>query len=1729
MEKSNLTKSQLEASLARFEKFLNNIKNDFDSTETTNDKVEALKSRLERILPLINLYENLYYQIPESSEDFEAEISFTNFENLYHTQVGIARNLINRKSQNLVRTSDRYSSRSGTTSPISGRNSPANSINSNAQTIPNVEYHRNHNYNISLPKITLSKFNGDAKSWLEFKNIFINLIHDNLQLNEVQKFHYLKASLTGTATDVISSLNFNSESYAIAWNTLIARFDQPKVIIKNHLNSIIELEVQNKESASDLRRINDVLFKHVSALKSLASTEQLFETLIVYLVSNKLHAATVREWEINLSKSIAILPTLSDFKEFLTNHSNLLENIENRQLKKVVDKPKFHSKSFVTTSPFCALCEGEHPISGCERFADLTPEQRTEKVKELKICFNCLSKNHFLPQCTSKYSCRICKHKHHTLLHQSKRVEKTPNSTVALPTLNPSVDEEPLEIVSAFCSTTTQVLLPTATGKVQDSTGNYQSLRILLDSGSQSNFLRADTCNRLGLGTSSANVFVTGLNNSNTNIKTKCELELHSQHSNFKIKLSCLILDQITGSVPSVSIKLNNFQIPKNIQLSDPNFDKPGKIDILIGSSTFFELLCIGQIKLGTALPILQKTYLGWIISGPTGPHPNNQVQCHHSIENELNDQLVKFWEIDNYPTDKVFSPEESACEAHFVEHTRRDNNGRFIVSIPFKEPPSLLGDSFSIAQKRFFALERRLQANPMLYKEYSAFIREYLDLGHMSLDNRRITPSYYLPHHGVHKLDSLTTKLRVVFNGSSVTSTGQSLNSLQMIGPTIQSDLFSVLIRFRQHTYAISADIEKMYRQVYVDEEQRVLQRILWRFAPNDPIEIYNLNTVTYGTASASYLAIRSLIQLGNDIEKTLPKISEIIKRDFYVDDLLSGSDSIESARKICTQLSDTLKTGCFKLRKWISNHSEVLSDIPTADVHPGLLHIGDSESSRTLGLTWFFQTDHFMFKISGLSNLKTTKRQMLSEIAQIFDPLGLLGPCTFVAKIFMQKLWLEKLNWDDIVPKEIEAKWLSYRSELLLLNELKIPRHVTCSSPKDVQIHGFCDASINGYGACIYIRSVSNNDKIYINLLCSKSKVAPLRPTTIPKLELCGALLLSKLLVQVKKTLILKCSSCFLWTDSTIVLGWLKTSPNLLKTFVCNRVADIQNITLDAVWCHVPTKHNPADLLSRGTTPQVLMDSVLWWNGPSWLFETESSWPHLKSCPSDLPELKKETQFFATTVQPFCNFEDYSSLTKLERVTAYCLRFIKNCSKQDKDRQFGPLTAKELTLSLNTLIKISQSDSFYHEYKLLKKGLPLKSKSSLVSFNPFIDTDDLIRVGGRLHNSLYTHDKKHPFLLSGKHYLSKLITSREHLVMLHAGPQLLLASLRDRFWITNGRNLVKQVVHRCVTCFRVSPILTQPIMGNLPTARVQPTFPFLHTGIDYAGPILIKDRKGRGAKITKAYLCLFICFATKAVHLELVTGLSTELFILALKRFISRRGKPLQIYSDNGTNFVGARHQLLDLGTFLETNHSSISELSADLGISWSFIPARSPHFGGLWESGIKSCKSHLKRVIGQHVLTYEEFCTLLYQVEAILNSRPLAPLSSDPNDLQPLTPGHFLVGRPLSALPEPDVTLLPENRLDNFQIIQKFIQHLWTRWSKEYISELQQRVKWKIHHSDLTNDALVLIKEDNLPPLKWKLGRVIKLHPGADGINRVATVRTSTGIIKRAFSKLCPLPSS
>ncbi|XP_072390901.1 uncharacterized protein [Diabrotica undecimpunctata] len=541
-----------------------------------------------------------------------------------------------------------------------------------------------------------------------------------------------------------------------------------------------------------------------------------------------------------------------------------------------------------------------------------------------------------------------------------------------------------------------------------------------------------------------------------------------------------------------------------------------------------------------------------------------------------------KVLELDTIPDNKHLSNEEQQVEEHFINTVQRDTSGRFIVSVPLKEPISRLGNSKDIAMKQFYSLERKLAVNPQLKKLYSDFMKEYEELNHMTW----FTPSdtqitYYSPHHGVLKEESDTTKLRVVFNSSTLSSSGHSYNSIQMVGPVVQDELYSIMLRFRQHNIVICGDICKMYRQVMVHKRFHLLQLIVWRNNPNEELQTYALNRVVYGTASGPYLATRCLVQLGIENEKSNPEAARVIKNDFFVDDLITGADSLNQGIILCQQIDDILKSGGFHLRKWKSNNLEVFTNIQHTQEFDEF-YFGFSEASKVLGLYWSANKDVFSIKVVLPQVTKFTKRLILSEIAKIFDLLGLISPLFIKAKILLQSLWYLNLSWDQEVPLDIRNKWISIGTDLKELNSLQIPRHVVCMDRVHVEIHGFADASQSAYGACMYVRSTDSNNTIQTSLLTSKTRVAPLKTISIPRLELCAALLLAELFQKVVKSLTISIDDYYLWSDSTVTLAWIKTSPHMLQVFVGNRIDQIQSLTNVDKWRYVPTATNAADILT-------------------------------------------------------------------------------------------------------------------------------------------------------------------------------------------------------------------------------------------------------------------------------------------------------------------------------------------------------------------------------------------------------------------------------------------------------------------------------------------------------------------------------------------------------------------
>lgn len=1705
-------RSNIKGRLTKFKTYLD----DFSELENvTVLDVNKLSLKLSRIQTLLNEFDAVQGQLEiceGCSQTEELDIR-DSFEQEFDSYISLAQNLIDTNSA----AKETFSSCKA---------------NQSAQC--------NHNDNVlgfKLPVIKIPTFDGTYFKWLEFKETFISLVHENNSIKNIHKFHYLLSYLEGEAARVLCNLEVTDANYSEAWQLLCKRYDNKRQLINNHLRALFSIETV-RETDKSLRFIVDHVNKNLRALRTLGLPVEQWDVLVIYMVTAKLDSTTYYKWE-EARTTLPEIPTLDHFFEFLKSRANVLETVgRQRQDKPKLlpppSQPKSQTKSFALTTKHnapsaykpieCLLCKGAHRLYECTSFRNKGHEERGTIVSKLNLCENCLRSGHMVQRCRLPGSCRYCKQRHNTLLH--------PLDPTEVPRTGPTQSHtQNLAAMTNTNGTNSEVLLCTAQVRLMNpDTNQALTVRALLDSGSQSSFITERVQGELNLIPQPTNVNVLGLSDTPLAIQAKrCVLHVQSLTDPFNVSIVCLVIPKIADKLPKVTLDASQFDFSQ-FQLADPRFFESSSIDMLIGADLFWDLIGSSQHSLGTNKPILRSSTLGWLIAGPLPTLPkfknkqrNKVTQCNFVINEvstspNIGEELQRFWELENVPQSHPFTKEEKLCEQHFLTTTYKLENGRFCVGLPLRKEKNYLGDSYSLAKKRFASLEARFRKQPELKKAYADFIHEYAELGHLSeAPDHRPEIAYFLPHHPVIRTKSESTKLRVVFDASAPSTSGVSVNDLQMVGPVIQDSLFNILVRFRQYKYIISGDIEKMYRQVLVRETDRDMQLILWRDNEDEPMRTLRLNTVTYGFSSASFLATRCIWQLGDECAD--PHIKTIIQKDFYCDDLLTGADDEEALRYIHRRVSGELAKGCFHLRKFRSNLASLLED----HALPGEGDLIISNATSTLGIGWCPSADVLQFQVEYSPPDILTKRSILSSTFKIFDPLGLLSLCTIKPKILLQTLWSLGLGWDEEVPSMVKRSWLRFTENLGLLSSFQAPRRVLIDEPKLIEMHTFCDASERAFGACVYLRSIGVTGKVQVSLLCAKSRIAPLKATTIPRLELCSALLGAQLSSSVTQALRCKITRHVYWSDSKVTLGWIKSACKA-KTFVANRVAAITDLSDPEDWRHVPTAENPADLCSRGVDPQDVSKTDIWWSGPAFLGQDESSWPSADVQAVELPELKALSALVEESA-PSVSIIDvtrYSKLLRAQRVAAWVLRFTYN-AKNSQNKHSGILSADELQNALNYLIKVAQLESFPTEIEYLQNKKSLPCKSNLNQLNVFIDDNNLLRVGGRISTSNHPYDKRHPILLKGNNHLTRLIFQHEHVRLLHAPPQLLLTSIRDQYWPIGGRKLARDVYKYCYKCRRFDGSGMVNIMSELPPDRVEPDYPFMTTATDFAGPFLITDRKGRGCKITKCYLCLFICFRFKCVHLEAVSELSKDAFILTLTRFIARRGKPKVIFCDNGRNYVAAAREIND---FFKTNNDPICDFAAQRNIQFKFSPAYAPHFNGLAEAGIKSAKFHIRRILGQTHLTFEELSSLFTQVEAILNSRPLCPLSPSVDDFQPLTPGHFLIFRPLTSLPTTNYGDDRASLRNRFQRVEQMRQHFWTRWSREYISELQQRTKWRVKGRDLRMDDLVLIKDES-PPLCWRLGRVTKLFPGPDGITRVADVKTAGGTVRRALNRLCLLP--
>ena len=1548
-----------------------------------------------------------------------------------------------------------------------------------------------------LPRIELPKFGGDLDNWKDFKERFEAMVNQNSRLQPVEKMHYLKDCLVGEALDAVKNLALTQ--YDEAWSLISKRYQNNKVLTFHELKSLLSLSSAGEESA-DLKRLLDQVKVIRFNLSDLRVNIREWNAIFVFIVSQRLPRETFAMWEQSLLIKDEV-PEFDALDTFIEGRIQTLMATEKRQGKIVrshvatlepvappvipfrpIESPGSSSGKPLSAPPLansnpCVLCAKKHPHFKCPRLLPLSSVQRKQLIHQHHLCDLCFNL-HQTEACTFKWRCRICKGKHNTAIHTDS-------------------------VVANFCDSGSNVLLATAMIKIWGANGRSRTVRVLIDQGSQSSFISQEVARDLHLKFYAAQVTVGGIGGNKFHAQGATTVHFRSVFEDREFTVDMIIL-------PKVVTVLNEIFSPlpesfNGLQLADEQYWKGGRVDAIFGADVFHDLLMDGMAKDSL---LAQRTHVGWILSGRTeGMKGTSTFSCVATVDNDLDKKLQLFWETEEKVAEvSAWTPEQQAAENFFVATTTRNEQGRFVCRLPLKEGVSL-GSSRRAAIGNLFQLEKRFKKDPLLKERYVVGMREYISCGHAVAASFPPPELHcYLPHLAVLKEASLTTKTRIVFNASSPTSNKRSLNDNLLIGPVVQRDLAEKVIRFRLHPFVFVCDIEKMYRMINMHQGDWDLQRFVWREDETEPISDYCLTTVTFGQASAPFTATRTLVQLAYDVQNTYPLASKVLLEDTYVDDLHFGAQTLQELHDCHYELTNSLHSAGFSLKKWSCNLPEFMK---TLSVESSTVQ----DTQSFLGINWTRSTDQLSYPKITIDEVEhLSKRKLLADISSSFDPLGWSQPIIIPAKLLLQSLWKRKFEWDDQLPEDIRNQWRELKSSLSLMHHIRIPRWIGYTST-NAELHGFCDSSEKAYGAVIFIRT-----SMKVHQLIAKSRVAPVSPMTIPRLELKGAVLLAELMAKVRKALPSQLESYY-WCDSRVVLHWIMAEPFKWQPFIRNRTAFIREHTNPRNWMYIKSADNPADLISRGCTFHELVENSLWFNGPPSLIKwTRPVEERLSEKESTLVQkevvLSRVLCYTATAQRNVLTdlMARSSSFHRICRIIAWILRFLKPATVEARMDFLSP---DEVAEGERRVIRHLQLESMEEDIKRLSEGRLVGTQSKIRSLSPFLDKDGCVRVGGRLINADLPFDTKHPRILLHHPILDSLI-KRHHFRTLHGGPALTLASLRKEVWIINGIRYVKKVVRSCIVCHRFRPQLLTQMMATLPNPRVRLDRPFLHSGVDFAGPVTLKAEVGRGSRNYKSYIAVFVCLSTKAIHLEVVVNLSTDAFMSALRRFVARRGPVAHMYSDNGTNNVGAFRRL-----------DRVQQQLGAENIRWSFIPPAAPHFGGLWEAGVKSMKTHLKKVLGNTTCTFEELSTIVYQVEAVLNSRPLCPLSNDPGDLDALTPMHFLTGH--VYVPIVDETDLPNAHfISRYEKMQLKYQEVCDRYKTEYLTRLQNRPKWLKSTTNVKIGQLVLVQEDNLATTKWPLARIVETHKGADGLVRVVTLKTSEGSnIMRPIAKISPLP--
>ena len=927
---------------------------------------------------------------------------------------------------------------------------------------------------------------------------------------------------------------------------------------------------------------------------------------------------------------------------------------------------------------------------------------------------------------------------------------------------------------------------------------------------------------------------------------------------------------------------------------------------------------------------------------------------------------------------------------------------------------------------------------------------------------------AFFLPHRGLHR----NNKLRVVFDGSAKDGVGISLNDYLEPGENLLHRLVSVFLRFRAYPIACQADIKAAFHQISVKEDDRMYLQFLWQG------QTMRFRRVPFGLTCSPFMLLASIKKHLLQYHLTHPELCTKLESGLYMDDIAVGFQSVDEAQEQMDLVEHIFQEA------GMETHKSRVTGVP-------------SEKAKILGLEWSTEADSLAVNIPEAAP-PVTKSQLLSVIAKPFDPFGMLSPWVIEGKVIFQQTWSEPScpTWDSELPPEMKDRAQKWWKQSEDLNEVNIPRSIGWLR-EDTRFHVFCDASSKAY--CTVVYAVHGGESRFV---LAKARLAPLKPSlTIPRLELMAALIGMRLMCFIKETLSVSGPQVHYWTDSMDVLCWIR-SKKPLKAFVGNRVSAILEDTTAEQWSHVTTDQNPADLGTRGISLRSLSKKEEWWRGPPFLLQASP----VPALPEDGFQVSENAKMeFKGTTPVRCHtavidaeadptplpapvpfqLEDCSALKKAVNRTAWLFRFINNARATKENRISGPLQPSERQKALHFWIRSAQQTAYSQEILDLTAQRLISDKSPLAKLRPHLDENDVLRATPRTGEPPI-------IILPDSHRITDLIIDHAHRLSFHQGVRSTQAALSAEYLVR--RRAVRRIVQACTRCRRYKALPYQQSEGALPEFRTFLSRSFEKVGIDYFGPLYIKN----GSKV---WGLLITCATTRALHLEVVRSQSTEDLQGALRRFLALRGHPSLIYSDNAKSF----RKILGI---------------LPPGVKWRYIPEASPWWGGFWERLVGCVKAAMRITLHQCHLTHEELIIVFYELAMHLNLRPLT------EDVQDglLTPAHFLFGvTHIQGVISPAVD--PTATLDRaWRNRKRVAEQLVKRWTNEYLQSLRAwntRRRGCLRRTPSVGEIVLVHGEGSRG--RWPLGRVEALIPGRDGVVRAVQIKLREKLTRRPVTKL------